>query len=315
MTEINKKSLRGAFGETLLEIAEEVPDLIVLGGDLTKSTKVDAFAERYPERFFNAGIAEQNMIGVAAGLAASGKISLAASFAVFITSRANEQVRAAVALPNLNVKLVGTHAGLSASQDGSSHQSVEDMALMRALPNMTVLAPASAHETKLATRAMVEHKGPVYMRLPRHEVTDVVELSGKKEFVIGQGDQLLTGDDVTIVACGTMTAEAIAVAKMLAAKNVKADVLNMATIKPLDEKLLIESAQKTGKVVTIEDHTIIGGLGGAVAEALSRNQPTPLKSFGINDEFGESGRTEDLYNARGLTADKLTPEILKFINK
>jgi len=315
MTEMKKQSPREAFGQTLLEIAEEEPRLIVLGGDLTKSTKVDLFAERYPERFFNAGIAEQNMIGAAAGLAASGKIPLAASFAVFITSRANEQVRAAVALPKLNVNLVGTHAGLSASQDGSSHQSVEDMALMRALPNMTVLAPADAHETKLATRAMIKHEGPIYMRLPRHEVTDVVGLSGKKEFVIGQGDQLMTGDDVTIIACGTMTAEAVVVAQELATQNIKADVLNMASIKPLDEKLLIESAQKTGKVVTIEDHTIIGGLGGAVAEALSRNHPTKLKSFGVNDVFGESGRTEDLYSARGLTAEKLAPEVLKFINK
>lgn len=315
MTEMNKQSLREAFGQALLEIAADEPRLVVLGGDLTKSTKVDSFAEQYPDRFFNAGIAEQNMMGVAAGLAASGKIPLAASFAVFITSRANEQVRASVALPNLNVKLVGTHAGLSASQDGSSHQSIEDMALMRALPNMTVLAPASAHETKLATRAMIEHEGPIYMRLPRHEVTDVAELASKNKFVIGQGDQLLTGDDVTIVACGTMTTEAMGVAKLLAAKNIKADLLNMATIKPLDEKLLVESAQKTGKVITIEDHTVIGGLGGAVAEVLSRNHPTKLKSFGINDVFGESGRTENLYSARGLTAEKLFPEVLKFVNK
>lgn len=314
MIEPTKKSLRGAFGEALLEIAEEEPNLVVLGGDLTKSTKVDAFAEKYPERFFNAGIAEQNMVGVAAGLVASGKIPLAASFAVFITSRSNEQVRASVALPNLGVNLVGTHAGLSASQDGSSHQSIEDMALMRALPNMSVLAPASAHETKLATRAMIEHEGPIYMRLPRHEVVDVAELADKEKFVIGQGDRLLAGDDVTIVACGTMTAEAVEVARMLTAEGVKADMLNMATVKPLDKKLLIESAQKTGQVITIEDHTIIGGLGGAVAEALSRNHPTKLKSFGLNDAFGESGRTEDLYRARGLTAEKLLPEVLKFIN-
>lgn len=297
------KATRAAYGEALKTVIYKNPRVVVLEADLGNATKSGAFKEVAPERYFNMGISEQDMMGTAAGFAAAGKIPVASTFAVFAAGRAFEQVRNSICYPNLNVKICATHAGLTVGADGGSHQAVEDISLMRSLPNMTVINPADAKEAKEAVCAAVEYTGPVYIRLGRAEVEDI----HGEDYVFrwGRGEILRDGDDVTIFATGIMTAKALQAAEQLAADGIQARVVNIHTVKPLDEKLVIESAQKTGKVVTAEEHSVIGGLGSAVAEVLARTCPTKQVFVGINDTFGESGSPDDLLEKYGLTAEAI----------
>ena len=284
-------ALREVFGSTLQELKSD-ERIVVLDADLGKATKADAFAKVCPERYIDVGIAEQDMIGMAAGIAAGGMIPIAASFSVFITGRAFDQIRNTVCYANLNVKLVGTHSGVTVGYDGGTHQAVEDIAIMRSLPNMTVLCPADAVETRAAILAAIEHQGSVYLRISRVATGEIHDENYK--FKIGKGEILCEGNDVAIVATGIMVVKAIAAAKKLAAEGIHATVINMPSIKPIDKDLLIEIAKKTGKIVTAEEHSMIGGLGSAVSEVLSQYQPTPMRFVGIDDKFGCSGSPEEL---------------------
>jgi len=294
---------RDAYGEVLAELGAENENVVVLDADLSGSTKTSGFAKKFPERFFNMGIAEANMIGTAAGLAAAGKIPFASTFAIFAVGRAWEQVRQSVAYPKANVKIVATHSGVTVGEDGGSHQAIEDIAIMRAVPNMTVIVPADGVETKLAIRAAAAYKGPVYVRLGRNKVKTVVPEDFK--FEIGKGVTLREGSDLTIIGTGLMTAQALAAAEQLQAAGISARVLHVATIKPLDEELILAAARETGAIVTAEEHSIVGGLGGAVAELLSEKCPTPLTRLGIKDRFGLSGKAEDLLKYFGLLAENI----------
>ena len=289
---------RDAYGEVLAELGEENGNVVVLDADLSGSTKTSVFAKKYPERFYNMGIAEANMIGTAAGLAAAGKIPFASTFAIFAVGRAWEQVRQSVAYPKANVKIVATHSGVTVGEDGGSHQAVEDMAIMRAVPNMTVIVPADGVETKKAIRAAADYKGPVYIRLGRNKVPTIFEQD--HEFVIGKGNLLRDGSDLTIVATGLMTAQALAAADLLQQQGVSARVVHIGTVKPLDDELILAAARETGAILTAEEHSVVGGLGGAVAELLAERLPTPLKRVGIYDRFGLSGKAEDLLAYFGL---------------
>lgn len=294
---------RDAYGEVLAELGAENENVVVLDADLSGSTKTSGFAKKFPERFFNMGIAEANMIGTAAGLAAAGKIPFASTFAIFAVGRAWEQVRQSVAYPKANVKIVATHSGVTVGEDGGSHQAIEDIAIMRAVPNMTVIVPADGVETKLAIRAAAAYKGPVYVRLGRNKVETVVPEGFK--FEIGKGVTLREGNDLTIIGTGLMTAQALAAAEQLQAAGISARVLHIATIKPLDEELILAAARETGAIVTCEEHSIVGGLGGAVAELLAEKCPTPLTRLGIKDRFGLSGKAEDLLKYFGLLAENV----------
>ena len=298
-----KIATREAYGEALVELGGEKPEIVVLDADLSKSTKTVDFAKKYPDRFFNIGIAEQNLMGVAAGLAAAGKIPFASTFAIFATGRAFEQVRNAICYPKLNVKIAATHAGLTVGEDGASHQSVEDIAIMRAIPNLTVIVPADAVETKQAIRAAAETYGPVYLRLGRQGVP--VLYGADYRFAIGKASTLRRGADVAIVAAGAMVSEALAAAEELAAEGIQAEVLNAATIKPLDIDAVVAAAKKCGAVVTAEEHNILGGLGGAVAEVLAENRPVPMVRVGVRDTFGESGTPAELLEKYGLTEKEI----------
>ena len=298
-----KQATRDAYGLALVELGKVNENIVVLDADLSKSTKTCDFKKEFPDRFFNMGIAEQNMLGVAAGLAASGKIPFASSFAVFAVGRAYDQIRNSIAYPKLNVKIAATHAGLTVGEDGGSHQMLEDIALMRALPNMTVLVPADGIETREAVLQAAEMKGPVYIRLGRSKVETIFDENYR--FQIGKGVVLREGTDVTLVACGIMTAMALEAAEKLAEDDIQAAVVNISTIKPIDSALLIKMAQETGAVVTCEEHTIMGGLGSAVAEVLSENYPVPMKRIGVEDKFGQSGLPDELLAAYGLTADHI----------
>ncbi|NLJ34453.1 MAG: transketolase family protein [Firmicutes bacterium] len=295
-----KIATRDAYGEALAQLGRSNPDIVVLDADLSGSTKTAVFAREFPQRFFNMGIAEANMMGTAAGLAAAGKIPFASTFAVFATGRAFDQVRNSICYPQLNVKIAATHAGLTVGEDGASHQSVEDIALMRALPNMTVLVPADGVEARLAVRAAAEHVGPVYLRLGRPKVP--VIFGDDYSFEIGRAVRLREGSDVTLAACGYMVGPALAAAKLLAGEGIEARVLNMSTLKPLDGDALLAAARETGALVTAEEHSIIGGLGSAVAEFLGQEYPVPVLRVGIGDTFGESGPPEELLEKYGLTA-------------
>ncbi|QVW34731.1 transketolase family protein [Geobacter sulfurreducens] len=289
---------RDAYGQTLAELGEENGSVVVLDADLSGSTKTSVFAKKFPDRFFNMGIAEANMVGTAAGLAAAGKIPFVSTFAIFAVGRAWEQVRQSLAYPKANVKVVATHGGITVGEDGGSHQSVEDIAIMRAVPNMTVIVPADGPETAKAIRAAAAHRGPVYVRLGRNKVPTVT--STDTPFEIGKGVQLADGTDLTFVTTGLMTAQALATAELLSREGISARVIHMATIKPLDGEILRRAAQETGAIVTAEEHSIVGGLGGAVAEFLAENSPVPLKRVGINDRFGLSGKAEELLKYFGL---------------
>lgn len=298
MSSLQPKATRDGFGEGLLELGAKHPDVVVLSGDLGDSTRAKWFQEKFPDRFFEFGIAEQNMIGAAAGLALSGKRPFACSFSVFITGRAWEQVRVCVCYMKANVKLVGSHAGLSVGADGATAEALEDIATMRALPGMTVIVPADARQARQATLALVEHVGPAYLRVGRNPVPFVEGTD--RPFAIGRADRLRQGDDVTIVATGVMVAHALAAADVLAAEGVPADVINLHTVKPLDHQTLLASARRTGAVVTAEEHSVVGGVGSAVAEALASVHPVPMRMIGVPDRFGESGQPDELMAAFGL---------------
>jgi transketolase len=297
------KATREALGETLAEMAAEGIDVVAVEADLSKSTTTAKLGDKYPERLFNVGIAEANMIDVAAGLSISGKISYTGSFAVFATGRAYDQIRNTVCYSNLNVKLTPTHAGISVGPDGGSHQMIEDLALMRVLPGMRVLVPADYHSAKAAIRAAAQTPGPVYIRLGRAGVPEVYPAD--TVFEIGKAHVLREGSDVTLAACGLLVGEALAAAEKLAEAGVSAEVVDVASIKPIDAETILASARKTGAVVTCEEHSVIGGLGSAVAEVLGEGAPTKMKRIGVKDVFGTSGEPDELMAYFGLTADDI----------
>lgn len=305
---------REAYGEAIVALAEEYPDLVVLDADLSGATKTQNFSKTYPGRFFNMGIAECNMTGVAAGLAACGKKPFANSFAMFVSGRAWEQVRNSVAYPRLNVKMIGSHGGLSVGEDGATHQCIEDFALMRAIPGMTVLCPCDGHEMRLAVKALLDYDGPAYMRLGRGAVDTVTDAVPGYKFELGKGVVLRRGGNVTIVATGLMVQMALKAAGILAAENLSARVIDLHTIKPLDGELLLRAAQETGAVVTAEEHNVLGGLGAAVTEFLSENCPVPVVRHGVNDEFGRSGKAGQVLSAYGLTPEVMAEKAKKAIS-
>ncbi len=308
-----KLAQRSYYGKALAKLAETNPDVVVLDADLAGSTKTSSFQAAAPERFVQVGIAESNMIGVAAGMAASGKIAFASTFGVFASGRCWEQIRMAVAYPKLNVTVVATHCGLSVGPDGATHQALEDIAIMRSLPNMTVVVPCDAYEAYAATLALAEHDGPAYMRMGRSEFPVIKDADCT--FQIGKADVIREGTDVSIIACGQMVQTSIEAAELLEKEGISAEIINMATIKPLDTEAIIATAKKTGAVVTAEEHSIIGGLGSAVAECLSENCPVPLGRVGTKDTFGESGEAEELLAKYGLTAADIVAKAKETINK
>ena len=305
------KATREAYGETLKELGAQSPEIGVLDADLSASTKTAVFAKAFPDRFFDTGIAEGNMMSVAAGLAASGKIPFASTFAVFGAGRAYEQIRNSICYPNLNVKVAVTHAGLTVGEDGATHQMLEDIALMRALPNMTVVVPADAAETAQVIRWAASYQGPVYIRMGRAKVEDVI--SPDAEFVPGKSTTLADGSDVTLMACGIMTQQALQAAKMLAEKGISARVINMSSIKPIDEAAIVKAAKETGAIVTCEEHTVMGGLGSAVAEVVVRHCPVPMAMVGTEDVFGQSGKASEVLKVYGLTPEHIALEAKKLV--
>jgi transketolase len=307
----NKIATREAYGKALLELGRKRPEVVALDADLSGSTKTKVFGKEFPDRFFNVGIAEQDLIGVAAGLALGGKIPFASTFAVFATGRAWEQIRQAVCYPGLNVKVVASHAGITVGEDGGSHQSVEDITLMRALPGMTVIVPADATETTMAVLAMGEHKGPAYIRVGR-EKTEVI-FDDSYKFKIGKAHVFSKGTDATVVACGLMVSIALKAAQELAEEGLSVGVINMSTIKPIDREAIVAAAQGSGAIVTAEEHSIIGGLGGAVAEVLAESSPVPMKRVGIKDVFGTSGKSGELMKLYGLTAEDIKAAVKEVV--
>jgi len=293
---------RDAYGDTLARLGAEDERIVVLDADLSGSTRTAKFAKRFPERFFNMGVAEQNMICTAAGLAAAGKIPFASTFAIFETGRAWEQIRQSICYPCMNVKLVASHGGITVGEDGATHHCIEDLALMRVLPNMTVIVPADAPETEKAVVAAWKHEGPVYIRVSR-EKFPVLDEAG--DFVIGRARVMREGDDLTVVACGLMVSVALDCAEELAREGIQVRVLNMATIKPLDRQAIVQAAQETGAIITVEEHSVIGGLGSAVAEVLCEEYPVPLRRLGVDDRYGMSAKPEVLLEEFGLTPARL----------
>lgn len=300
---MEKQATREAYGQALEELGAVRQDVVVLDADLSKSTKTSMFQSKYPDRFFNAGIAEQNLMGLAAGFAAAGKVPFASTFAVFATGRAYDQIRNSICYPRLNVKIAATHAGITVGEDGGSHQALEDINLMRGLPNMTVLVPADGPEAKNAVKAAAEYEGPVYIRLGRSGVPTITDADAP--FVIGKGRVMREGSDVTLIGCGMMVAKALEAADALAEEGVSAAVIDMSTIKPIDRELIVEWAKKTGAIVTAEEHNIIGGLGSAVAEVLVEKVLVPMERVGIEDVFGESGTGGELVEKYRLTAEHI----------
>ncbi|MGE4283215.1 MAG: transketolase family protein [Clostridia bacterium] len=309
----NKKAIRDAYGEVLLQLGRENKDIVVLDADVASSTKSILFGKEFPERFFNVGIAEANMAAMAAGFATIGKIPFINTFAAFMILRAADPVRSLISYTSLNVKLAGTYAGFSDSYDGASHHAITDIAFMRALPNMTVISVADAVETEKATRAVAAFNGPVYLRLSRAEVPIIFDSS--YDFQIGKGVQLAEGNDVTIVATGYMVTKSLEAAEQLKAKGIKARVVNIHTIKPIDKEMLIKCAQETGAIVTAEEHNIYGGLGSAVAEVLSGAYPVPIEVVGVEDVFAESGDYEQLLKKYGLSAENIINKVEKVLKR
>ncbi|MCC2258205.1 transketolase family protein [Intestinimonas aquisgranensis] len=304
-----KIATRAAYGDALVELGGQYPDLVVLDADLSGSTMTKGFAKAYPERFFNMGIAEGNMMTVAAGLAAAGKKAFANSFAIFASGRAFEQVRNSIAYPHLNVTVVGSHGGLSVGEDGATHQACEDMAVMRAIPGMVVCCPCDGTEMKAAVKALMDYDGPAYLRLGRSAVEDLTGDLPGYAFQLGKGVTLRDGGDVTIIAVGLMVQEAMKAAETLAAEGIQARVIDMHTVKPLDEELVLKAAKETGCIVTTEEHNIVGGLGSAVAEYLSGVCPVPVVRHGVEDVFGRSGKASEVLAAYGLTADGIVAKV------
>lgn len=307
-----KIATRDSYGQTLVELGAEYPELVVLDADLAGATKTGMFKKAYPDRFFDCGIAEGNMMGIAAGLATVGKIPFASSFAMFATGRAYEQVRNSIGYPKLNVKIAASHAGITVGEDGATHQCLEDIALMREIPGMVVMVPSDDIEAKAAIRAAVKHHGPVYIRLGRAACGIVNDYEGYK-FEMGKGNTLREGKDVTIVTTGVCVEQSLKAAELLKNEGIDAEVINICTIKPIDEELLIKSAKKTGKVVTVEEHSVIGGLGSAVCDVLSEKCPTLVKKVGVYDVFGESGSASALMTKYGLDADGIYQSVKSFL--
>ncbi len=312
MSDVKKIATRDSYGNALAKLGAEHEDIVVLDADLAAATKTGVFKKAYPERFIDCGIAESNMMGVAAGLAAAGKVPFASSFAMFAAGRAFEQVRNSIGYPHLNVKIGATHAGISVGEDGATHQCNEDIALMRTIPGMVVINPSDDVEAKAAVRAAYEHDGPVYLRFGRLAVPVINERPDYK-FELGKGVVLREGKDVTIIATGLPVNNCLEAAEKLAADGIEAKVINIHTIKPLDEELVIAAAKETGKVVTVEEHSVIGGLGSAVCDVLSGKAPTQVMEIGINDVFGESGPAVELIKKYGLDADSICEKVKGFI--
>ncbi len=301
------KSVRSEYGKTLVELGKENKNIVVLDADLSCSTQTKQFAKEFPERFFNVGIAEQDLMTTAAGLACTGKIPFVSTFAVFASGRAWEQVRNTICYSNLNVKIAATHGGITVGEDGASHQSLEDIALMRSLPNMTVIVPADAEETKQAIKFAASHKGPVYVRIARSNLPNIFDENYKFDYKKAQ--IIKEGTDVTLITNGETLVETIDCATILSEKGINAEIINVPVVKPIDTEIIIKSAQKTNRVITIENHSVIGGLGGCVCEVLSENYPVKINRIGTNDEFGQSGTAKELMAHYGLNAEKLAEKI------
>ncbi len=300
-----KVATRNAYGEALVELAEKYPELVVLDSDLAGATMSKFFASAYPERFFDCGIAECNMTGIAAGMASAGLKPFTNTFAMFAAGRAYEQVRNSIAYPGLNVKVVGSHGGVSVGEDGATHQCIEDFALMRAIPGMMVLCPCDGNEMRHAVEALLNYEGPAYMRLQRSATEVFTDEIADYKFELGKGVTLTEGNDVAIIANGLMVSLAVKAAEQLKAEGINARVINMHTIKPIDEELVVKAAQECGCVLTCEEHSVIGGLGGAVCEVLSEKCPVPVVRLGVNDEFGRSGTAAAVLEYYGLTVENI----------
>ncbi len=309
----DKKATREAYGEALAEFGDVYSNLVVLDADLSAATKTSIFKKKFPERFFNCGIAESNMMSVAAGMSTSGLVVFASTFAMFAAGRAYEQVRNSIGYPHMNVKIGATHAGISVGEDGATHQCLEDISLMREIPGMVVINPSDTVEARAAVEAAIKYNGPVYLRFGRLAVPVINDQESYK-FEIGKGVEFSEGKDVTIVATGLMVCEALRAKEILASEGIDAGVINIHTIKPIDSKLLIKAAKATGAIVTAEEHSIIGGLGSAVMEAISEACPVPVVRLGINDEFGQSGKAEVLLAHYGLTAENIAEKAKKAIS-
>ncbi len=314
MADVKKKATRESYGEALAALAEKYENLVVLDADLAAATKTGVFKKAYPDRFFDCGIAEANMMGVAAGLAATGMIPFASTFAMFAAGRAYEIVRNSIGYPHLNVKIGATHAGISVGEDGATHQCNEDIALMRTIPGMTVISPCDDTEAKAAVEAAILHDGPVYLRFGRL-AAPILNDPDTYKFEIGKGITMRDGKDVTIVATGLMVGEALEAAEQLAKEGIDARVINIHTIKPLDCELIEKAAKETGTIVTVEEHSVIGGLGSAVADCVTASCPVPVVKIGVNDEFGYSGPAVDLLKEFGLCADNIAATVKKALKK
>ena len=313
MENVKKIATRESYGNALAELGDKYENLYVFDADLAAATKTCIFQKKYPDRFFDCGIAEANMMGVAAGMAATGKIPFVSSFAMFAAGRAFEQVRNSIGYPHLNVKIGATHAGISVGEDGATHQCNEDIALMRTIPGMVIINPADDTEARAAVKSAIEYTGPVYMRLGRLAVP-VFNDPQNYSFEIGKGIKLREGKDITIVATGLMVYEAVQAAKILADEGIEADVINIHTIKPIDKDIIINSAKNTGLVITVEEHSVIGGLGEAVCDVLSENYPTRVIKIGVNDEFGYSGPAVELLKKFGLSSDNIVKTVKEALN-
>jgi transketolase len=312
MSEVKKIATRESYGNALVELGKEYENLVVLDADLAGATKTSIFQKAYPQRHIDCGIAEANMVGIAAGLSTAGMIPFVSSFAMFVAGRAFEQVRNSVAYPQLNVKIGATHAGISVGEDGATHQCNEDIALMRTIPGMVVINPSDDVEARAAVRAAIEHKGPVYLRFGRLAIP-VINDNEDYKFELGKGVVLREGKDVTIVATGLCVSESLEAAKILEEQGVSAKVINIHTIKPLDEELILAAAKETGKVVTVEEHSVIGGLGSAVCDALCASHPTPVLKIGVNDVFGESGPAVELIKKYGLDGQSIAKKVADWL--
>lgn len=308
---MSKIATREAYGKALSQLTKENKNIIVLDADLSKSTKTCDVKASSPESFYNMGIAEANMVGVAAGLASTGKIVFASSFAMFLAGRAFEQIRNSVAYTNLNVKLCATHSGISVGEDGASHQAIEDLALMRSIPNMKVFSPCDAKETEEIIKYVANCDGPCYVRLGRLAVDSVNSSNYKFEF--GKGVTLREGNDCTIITTGSMVQVSLEAQQKLKAEGINVRVINLHTIKPIDTEIILKAAKETGKIVTVEEHNVVGGLGSAVSEVICENHPSLVKKIGINDIFGQSGKPEELFKEYGLTSDKIVKTVKSII--
>ena len=311
--EIKMKATRDGFGEGLVELGQKRDDIVVLSADLTESTRAAWFKEKFPERFFSMGVSEQDMMGTAAGLALSGKVAFACTFGAFAAGRAWDQVRISLAYMKTNVKIAGTHGGISVGEDGPTHQANEELALMRILPNMTVIIPCDALEAKKATIASASYAGPVYLRLGRSGVPVITK--EEDVFQIGKSFLLKEGSDVTIIACGVEVYEALLAHEALKKENISARVINLHTVKPIDKDAIIKAAKETGAIVTAEEHTVVGGMGSAVAEVVIQNHPVPMEFVGVKDRFGESGDPKELFKLFGLTSEDIVKAVKKVISR